>query len=321
MTPLLSTLVFLLAAGLATPALADWIVAKVSQSATYAADGSTWRTVLLGMHLPNDAWVHTGRRGRVILRQGRDTIQVKPNTVAAVSVRSRAGKEETTVIQKFGSILLDVDPSSGRASSVQSPYLAAVVKGTSFEILVDLEGSSLSVDRGLVEVTDLVRGLRVDVRPRQRVRVPSSEEAPFVFRGPGPKAPIVEIVPPPARVSSARPATSAAGAGGAAGPAPRGQRGDGDDAPPIAQRYQPTLDRTGAEESPATPEPPAEPESSPDEGDPPAAPAPAPDPQPPQVPDEGGPAGGAGNGDGGGMPDINDEDDADDGGGVPIDGN
>ncbi len=319
------SLCLLLAIAFATPALAGWIVSKVSQPATFAVDGRTWRAVRQGMELPNHAWVHTGRRGRVILQRGADTIQFKPNSVAAVSVRNRGGNSETTVIQKFGSILLEVDPTMERDASVQTPYMAAIVKGTLFEVVVRMDGAELRVRRGLVEVIDLVDGFRVDVSAGQSVEVAAVGDGPPIVRGRGPRSPVVAVDPPPAIVAPARPAVPArADAGGAGALEYRGESGDGDEDVPIGERVERVRDIVGREddagEEPAAPEP-SDPPADPAPDPPSEPPAPEPGETPEQVPDPPGENGGGNDGeDPGGMPEIPDVQGPDEGEG-PIDGN
>jgi FecR protein len=197
--------VLLLIAGAAPPAYADWIVARVSQPTTYATDGRSWRRLTLGMDVPNNAWIHTGRRGRLLLRRSNDLIQFKPNTVAAISSRIDNGHETTTIFEKFGSILIDVEPRSYRSHTVETPFLAATVKGTRFEMDVDLKGANLRVIQGVVEVTHRVRGERVDVITGQHVRTFASVDRPLSVRGRGPKQPVSRITPTEPPLKPARP--------------------------------------------------------------------------------------------------------------------
>lgn len=195
-------LIFLLAFAAQTAvAWAGWNVAMVKPDVRYALDGQTWRPVSKGMELPGSAWIHTGPRGRVLLERSGELIQFKPNTVAAVTSPGESGP--ATVIVKFGASILDTPP--GRRTRVETPYLGAMVKGTHFEVEVTLRLARLRVGRGVVEVTHLQRGERVDVGPGQQVTVLARSGAPFRFEGYGRQVRITRVPPRDALVQPARP--------------------------------------------------------------------------------------------------------------------
>ena len=64
----------------------------------------------------------------------------------------------TTVTQQAGTILLEVERQNVKHFEVDTPYLAAVVKGTQFQVTVDGVGSHATVLRGQVEVADFKSG-------------------------------------------------------------------------------------------------------------------------------------------------------------------
>ena len=53
-----------------------------------------------------------------------------------------------------GSLVIDVDKRAHPHFSVETPFLAAVVKGTKFGVNVGANSASVEVERGLVEVDD-----------------------------------------------------------------------------------------------------------------------------------------------------------------------
>ena len=63
-------------------------------------------------------------------------------------LRSHGGK---TIVQQAGSILLDVEKRNVKHFEVETPYLAAVVKGTKFTVTSGDEGASVKVTRGSVQ--------------------------------------------------------------------------------------------------------------------------------------------------------------------------
>ncbi|WP_210161477.1 hypothetical protein [Rhizobium leguminosarum] len=60
---------------------------------------------------------------------------------------------KTEVLQQIGTLDLEIEKRSQPHTTVQTPYLEAVVKGTIFHVTVGKTKASVSVDRGLVQVT------------------------------------------------------------------------------------------------------------------------------------------------------------------------
>ena len=65
----------------------------------------------------------------------------------------------TTIMQQAGSILLEVEKRNVKHFEVETPYLAAVVKGTQFRVTVNAGSTSVDVD------PRPGRGRRLQVRP------------------------------------------------------------------------------------------------------------------------------------------------------------
>src|SRR4029450_10398803 len=105
---------------------------------------------------PGDT-VRTGRTGRVLLKRGDEIILVAPNSVVGVPAQKKEGLS-TTIMQQAGSILLDVEKRNVKHFEVETPYLAAVVKGTQFRVTVDAGKTTVEVVRGQVEVADFKAG-------------------------------------------------------------------------------------------------------------------------------------------------------------------
>src|SRR5215472_1895564 len=73
----------------------------------------------------------------------------------------------TTILQQAGSILLEVEKRDVQHFEVETPYLAAVVKGTQFIVTVGATSTSVEVRRGQVEVSDFKSGQIAQVLPGQ----------------------------------------------------------------------------------------------------------------------------------------------------------
>jgi hypothetical protein len=111
----------------------------------------------------------TGDGGRAMLVRGEQTIMVGPNAVVAVPNEDKDGF--TTVLQRAGEATFDVDHQKVQHFAVETPYLAAVVKGTNFTVRLDEDSAAVSVNRGMVEVADLATGEHVDAAAGQRASV------------------------------------------------------------------------------------------------------------------------------------------------------
>jgi len=101
---------------------------------------------------------------------------VAPNSVIGIPTETKEGLS-TTIIQQAGSILLDVEKRNVKHFEVETPYLAAVVKGTQFRVSVNRTGTSVDVLRGAVEVADFKSGKFAMVLPGQMARVSAQAKA------------------------------------------------------------------------------------------------------------------------------------------------
>jgi hypothetical protein len=112
--------------------------------------------------VPKGSTVATRQNGRVMLVHEQDTVLVGPNSLVGVPYRPDRGVS-TTLVQQVGEVELSVQKQGRPHFSVQTPFLAAVVKGTGFTVLVSEQDATVRVDHGLVAVQDLRSGERADV--------------------------------------------------------------------------------------------------------------------------------------------------------------
>jgi hypothetical protein len=101
-----------------------------------------------------------------MLVRGEETILVSPNSVVGLPAENSEGLS-TTIVQRAGSILLEVEKRNVKHFEVETPYLAAVVKGTQFRVSVDAASTRIDVIRGQVEVADFRSGQIAQVMPGQ----------------------------------------------------------------------------------------------------------------------------------------------------------
>jgi hypothetical protein len=147
-----------------------WLVQKTSGSATYGVNGTAQIAVKKGISLQKGSMVRTGSNGRVLLVRGKESVFIGPYTIAAIASRPTPGMQSTVVLQS-GTASLDVRKKSKAYFSVETPYLVAVVKGTTFKVSVNPWSAEVSVQEGLVEVKALRSGLLAQVAAGQRAVV------------------------------------------------------------------------------------------------------------------------------------------------------
>ena len=166
-----------------------WSVSKSSGEVWMTTTGA--QQVSLGQEeilKPGDT-IRTGRNGRVLLVRGEETILVAPNSVIGLPTENKDGLS-TTIVQQAGSILLDVEKRNVKHFEVETPYLAAVVKGTQFRVSVNAASTSIDVIRGQVEVADFRSGQIAQVLPGQVATAFAQGKAGLSLSGSGAFAPI-----------------------------------------------------------------------------------------------------------------------------------
>lgn len=179
--------------GASFPAVAEeWHVVRASQPAEISGNGKIWEPLRKGMILGPKVWIRTGIRGRAMLRRDKETILYRPNTQARLVQNNRSSRM-TELYQTTGRLLVDVETRKYKHTTVKTPYLSVAVKGTRFQVFVGSGKSKVTVERGLVEVTDTRRRERVDVARGQNVTLAQRGHQRLMLRGRGKKAPIINV--------------------------------------------------------------------------------------------------------------------------------
>src|SRR5262245_29728897 len=142
---------------------------------------------------PGDT-IRTGRSGRVLLTRGEETMLVSPNSVIALPEHQKDGLS-TTIIEQAGSVLIQAEKRNVKHFQVETPYLAAVVKGTQFRVSVNAVGSTVEVIEGRVEVADFKSGQFALVLPGQAAKVGASGAGGLILSGAGKLSPIEKGTP------------------------------------------------------------------------------------------------------------------------------
>jgi len=177
---------------------ADWRVVQSSGDVWVGSDKAQPVALTTTTDVPGGATLTTGQTGRIMLMHGAQTMLVGPNSVATIP--QDGDQTFVTVLQRAGRIEFDIDRQQTPHFAVETPFLAAVVKGTHFVVTVGAADADVSVDRGLVQVTDLATGEMADTPAGQRASV-SGPNAKLAVGGAGqlaaivpgtPRAPLVE---------------------------------------------------------------------------------------------------------------------------------
>jgi hypothetical protein len=173
-----------------------WAVSKSSGEVWVTTQGA--QQVALGSDdvLKAGDTIRTGRNGRVLLSRGAETILIAPNSVVGLPSAAQDGMA-TTILQRAGSILLDVERRNVKHFEVETPYLAAVVKGTQFRVTVGAGSTKVEVSRGQVEVSDFKSGQIAQVTPGQTATSFANGRSGLQLSGAGSFAPIEQGRPRP----------------------------------------------------------------------------------------------------------------------------
>ena len=141
----------------ASPAVAKdvspvWLVSQESGDVRVMRPGMQQASLQLhGRLLPGDV-VTTGTNGRAMLTRGDDYIVVSPGSQLLLP-KDEQQSGFTRLVQQLGTMLYKVHHTGIPHFAVQTPMLAAVVKGTSFTVIVEQDHAAVQVTDGIVEVT------------------------------------------------------------------------------------------------------------------------------------------------------------------------
>ncbi|MEO9298745.1 FecR family protein [Devosia alba] len=169
---------------IAAPIVADeWEVSRVRGEVNQQVSGK-WQAIARGDVIADDRLLRTGSDGRIGLSRGAETIELQGDT--QIRIKDAGDDLMTSVLQDFGAVSIDVERRNVQHFSVQTPFLAAVVKGTRFTVRSDQRGASVDVSRGVVQVQDTINDLVSDIRPGQEATV--TTETPLLVDGMGTKS-------------------------------------------------------------------------------------------------------------------------------------
>lgn len=156
----------LLALTVANPARAqslDWVVSDAAGSVSVVEEGKS-QPVHRGAHIIPGAVLVTGMSSRAVVTRGHDFVTVSANS--RVRIPTAAQKQGLLeIVLEWGNSIFQIEKQTKPHFAVQTPYLAAVVKGTTFSITVTELGASLQVVEGVVETSTLDGDAKDLIRP------------------------------------------------------------------------------------------------------------------------------------------------------------
>lgn len=139
---------------ISTPAWAgasSWIMTQKSGDVRVSRGGLQPASVKLQSSLEPGDVITTGADGRAMLTRGNDYVVVAPQSRLLLPAEQQSGF--TRLVQQLGTMFYKVKPTGKPNFSVDAPMLAAVVKGTSFTVIVEANRELVQVTEGIVEVT------------------------------------------------------------------------------------------------------------------------------------------------------------------------
>ena len=137
---------------MALAATEGWRISEASGKVSVLRAGRQTVAARGGTLMAGDI-VQTGAGGRAVMARDEEFVVVAPNSRLQIPGEDRTGF--TRFVQEVGNAIFKVRKRATQHFSVETPYLAAVVKGTTFSITVDENGSSVQVVEGMVEVSTL----------------------------------------------------------------------------------------------------------------------------------------------------------------------
>lgn len=135
---------------MAGPALADdWIATKLRGQVLQLVDGE-WVRLARGDVVPDGRVIRSLANGRAEFSRGEEAVTIAANT--QIQIIDRDGRQFTTVKQQFGVVEVEAEVRNVEHFAVETPFMAAVVKGTRFAVISGKTTTEVDVIRGHVAV-------------------------------------------------------------------------------------------------------------------------------------------------------------------------
>ncbi|HWT13252.1 MAG TPA: FecR domain-containing protein, partial [Allosphingosinicella sp.] len=201
--------------GPASAQVPQWRISEVSGDVRIVENGRS-RAAIRGSLLSSGSTIATAARARAVLVRGQEFVVVSPASQLRIPEQPQRGGI-IQMLTDWGTALFRIERRATPHFGVQTPYLAAVVKGTTFTVTVGPEGASVQVTEGAVEVSTVDGGAAEMVRPGMIASVGAADlyqlnldgDSSRSIRSSGAPAEGVVTVPAPARGAYSGPAADA----------------------------------------------------------------------------------------------------------------
>ncbi len=160
----------------------NWVLSEKRGSVNVERAGISKTAVSGGSLRPGDV-ISTGKKSRAVLVRGGEYVVISPSS----RLRIARPKTRNGVVQFFeevGSVLFRIDKKSTPHFGVDTPYLAAVVKGTTFSVTVSESGTAVQVTEGAVQVATRDGGATQLLSPGMIGMIESSQQFRLNIIGP-----------------------------------------------------------------------------------------------------------------------------------------
>ena len=148
---------------------AEWRIERMSGN-VQIHDGEAWAPLDKDRDLNAGDAIWTGRNGRILLLSDQGSVLLAPRSLVKIPAQALP-KSFSVLFQTHGKVSAEVEKRRKQHFSIQTPYLAAVVKGTEFDVEIDKDQTRVSVSEGLVAVVNIETGESVDVPAGTEVSV------------------------------------------------------------------------------------------------------------------------------------------------------
>ena len=149
-------LIWLLTLTCSSPAFAGpvgWTISETSGTVRISGSGMQ-KVATRGLAIAAGDTVSTGRDGRAVLVRGTEVMMVAPASQLRLPPEAETAGF-TRVVEEFGNVVFMIKKKMTPHFEVKTPYLAAVVKGTTFSVGVTPQGASVQVLEGAVDVATI----------------------------------------------------------------------------------------------------------------------------------------------------------------------
>ncbi len=159
----------------------DWEAVRLRGQVLQLVEGE-WQKLSRGDKVPDSRAIRTLHNGSVEFQRGEESVTLGIDT--QIQIYDKVSKRPfTTVKQYFGAVTVEAEVQQVQHFAVQTPYLAAVVKGTKFTVTSGDKGASVTVHRGSVLVEESKSRNNVTITAGQSASVEQGSDRPIVSGG------------------------------------------------------------------------------------------------------------------------------------------